>query len=182
MATMASLCGGTAHLSPLLRKARALGLETPDSLLRLAILRGCTHYVPADYNPLEVTDPGEERFGNEELGVALISGAQEYEPQRMRCAAQLLSGKGLNVETLSRLALMERCEDALAYIAKQGSQWDVEGKAFWTKLSSLLPKSLLEASEVWPHPSRFMLQPGYRRGGAMHTPVWLRPRTEGIAV
>jgi hypothetical protein len=176
MPTIANICGSTAHVSPLLHKAKRLGLATADCLLRLAVARGCEHYAPADYDRARVNDPGSERFTDAELGMAMISGAQDYDPQLMRCAAQLLSGPDLDPGILVRLARMERCERVLAYIAVQARQWDEGREAFWASLMALLPPKASMPAGIWPHPSRFMLQAGYRRGGESHKPVWLRPR------
>ena len=177
MSSIANICGGTAHRSALLRKAKRLGLATSDSLLRLAVARGCAHYAPADYDRAQVNDPGSDRFTDAELGIAMISGAQDYDPQLIRCAAQLLSGPDLGPGTLVRLAKMERCEPVLAYIAAQAKQWDEGRESFWHTLLGMLPRGAdLLVSAAWPHPSRFMLQGGYRRGGGVHPALWLRPR------
>lgn len=176
MLSVANTYGGTAHISPLLRKTRRLGLPTAESLLRLAVKRGCGHYAPADYEATRVYDPGSDRLTDAELGMAMISGAQDYDPQRMRCAAQLLSGPGLDATGLVRLAKMERCEPLLAYIAEHARQWDEGRQAFWGTVAAMLPRGADRPTEAWPHPSRFMLQAGYRRGGGVHKPVWLRPR------
>lgn len=42
--TLARRLGATAHVSPLLQKARRLGLATPEDLERLAVRRGCLYY------------------------------------------------------------------------------------------------------------------------------------------
>lgn len=42
--TLARRLGTTAHLSPLLMKARRLGLRVPEDLERLAVRRGCRYY------------------------------------------------------------------------------------------------------------------------------------------
>lgn len=163
-------------MSPLLRKARRLGLATPHALLRLAVKRGCDHYTPTDYDEMAVVDPGLVSLSDAELGMALISGAQEYDPQWMRCAAQLLSRPGLTASGLVRLALMERCAPVLGYIAAEAAQWDAGREAFWTEVLAGLPVGMAAPTGVWPHPSRFMTQSGYRRGGGQALPVWLRPR------
>jgi hypothetical protein len=178
MPSIANTYGSTAHVSPLLRKVKRFGLATPHSLLCLAVARGCDHYAPADYEKGGLDDPGTDQLPDAELGMAMISGAQEYDPQLMRCAAQLLSGPHLAMETLVRLARMERCEPVLGYIAEQARKWDEGREAFWDALVAALPPSrwaVLPAG-TWPHPSRFMLQAGYRRGGGVPKPVWLRPR------
>ena len=176
MPVVANTYGGTAHLSPLLRKARRLGLATPKALLHLAVKRGCDHYTPTDYDGRAVDDPGLVALSDAELGMALISGAQEYDPQWMRCAAQLLSRPGLNTSDLVRLALMERCAPVLRYIGVQAMQWDAGREAFWAEVLAGLPAGMAAPAGVWPHPSRFMTQAGYRRGGGQALPVWLRPR------
>jgi hypothetical protein len=176
MVSVANTYGSTAHVSPLLHKARRLGLATPDALLRAAVARGCVHYAPADYNKETLSDPGADRLTDAELGIAMISGAQVYSPQLMRCAAQLLSGTRVNATEMVRLARMERCEPLLGYIAEQASQWDEGREMFWKSVMAALPRARGLRSDAWPHPSRFMVQAGYRRGGGLHKAVWLRPR------
>jgi hypothetical protein len=178
MLKVANTYGSTAHLSPLLRKTRRLGLLTADSLLHLAVARGCEHYTPANYCAEMVGDPGLERLTDTELGIAMISGAQDYDPQRMRCAAQLLSGPQVNANALVRLAKMERCGPVLGYIAAQARRWDEGRESFWASVEAMLPRSIaMQPPESWPHPSRFMLNAGYRRGGGVSKPVWLRPKS-----
>jgi len=176
MPVVAQTYGATAHLSPLLHKTRRLGLSDPDVLLRLAVKRGCAHYAPPDYDPHRITDPGTDRLSNAELAIALISGAQEYDPQRMRCAAQLLSGPDLEPAVVVRLAVMERCGPLLRYIAEQAVRWDAERGAFWQEVAARLPVGRPIPAGILPHPSRFMLQSGYARRGRAPRPVWLRPR------
>ena len=176
MSTIANTLGRSVHVSPLLRKARKLGLATPDSLLRLAVARGCFHYAPTDFDVNTVNDPGRSCLSDEELGIAMISGAQESNAQLMRCAAQLLSGVSINPLVLVRLARMERCEPVLCYIAEQARQWDQLRSEFWGSVLAALPPAIGKRSDDWPHPSRFMIQAGYRRGGGNHKPAWLRPR------
>ncbi len=174
--------GGTAHLSPLLRKATALGLADADDLLRLAVARGCHHYMPSDYAPTGAKDIGKQRFSDEELGVAMLSAAQRTDPRLMRCAAQLLSGPNIDARTLTKLARMERCTPLLAYIARHARDFDTERRAFWLAILDRLPQTPLHSSEFWPHPSRFMLQAGYKRGGGAPAAIWLRPRNPKEAV
>ena len=68
--TLAAKLGTTTHLSPLLRKARRLGLG-PGELEILAVQRGCRHYS----NGTEPEQPlaSEREFSNEELAIALLS-------------------------------------------------------------------------------------------------------------
>lgn len=176
MLAVAHTYGSTTHLSALLRKVRRLGFATSDSLLRLADARGCAHYAPGSAAAGDaVADPGREALSNTELGIAMISGAQEYNPHLMRCAAQLLSDPETEVNVLVRLARMERCAPPLRYIAEHARRWDKGREHFWEAVLSGLPRGGVGRPGVWPHPSRFMLQSGYQRGGGVPQPVWLRP-------
>jgi hypothetical protein len=176
MPTGANTYGGTAHLSPLLRKVEKLGFRTPNALLRLAVRRGCTHYALTEDAHDPPADPGLAALSNIELGMAMISGAQDFRPQLMRCAAQLFSDPAMEVGKLVRLARMERCVPMVAYIARHARQWDTGREAFWAAVLAALPRPRVMSSSAWPHPSRFMLQAGYQRGGGVPRPVWLRPR------
>jgi len=181
MVLIAHSLGGTAHLSPLLRKVRKLGLRTPDALLRLAVVRGCHHYAPADFDHIAeaATAPSHDLLGHEELAVAMISAAQEQDPRLIRCAAQLLGAPETSVETLARLACMERCSPLLAYIARHAIKWDASRSDFWRELLLRIPAGGPQDSEFWPHPSRFVVQSGYQRGGGTPAPLWLRPSPGG---
>jgi len=159
--TVAAQLGGTPHLSPLLRKARRCGLGSPDDLLRLAVKRGCTHYAPPGFDRTSVNDPGAENLSDAELAIALISGAQEYHPMRIRCAAQLLGKPGLDAQAASRLALMERCEAVLAHIAGAALTHDLpEHQSAWTRLLTPIKRRQALPPGRLPHPSRFCLQTG----------------------
>ena len=182
MAKVAELLGGTPHLSPLLRKVRKLGLPSADALLRIAVRRGCTHYTPPDYDESQVLDPGSERLSDAELAVALISGAQEYDPQRVRCAAQMLGSEDVEADEVARLAAMERCEPVLSHIAEAGVRHDSENADFWREvLSFLKPRSSVRPGSL-PHYSRFMVQTGTRAALRLHQPpsIWLRPRRTAL--
>ncbi len=176
--TVAEHLGGTPHLSPLLRKARRLGMQAPDQLLRLAIKRGCTHYAPPDFDAAAVQDTDRDCFTDAELAIALISASQEYDPQRVRCAAQLLGSPSVRPEAAGRLAQMERCESIVAHIATAARQSDLpEHHAHWDRLiENIRPRQRVEAGRL-PHPSRFTLQTGVtgpKQSGGPRT-VWLRP-------
>lgn len=176
--TVAARLGETPHLSPLLRKTWRLGLRTPDQLLRLAVKRGCAHYTPPDFDPSAVQDAGRERLPDAELAIALISAAQEYDSQRVRCAAQLLGSPFVSPEVVSRLARMERCEAILAYIAYAALRTDIaERHAHWDRmLERIHPRRKVPAGCL-PHPSRFTVQTGVtgpKQSGGPRM-VWLRP-------
>lgn len=181
MRTTAETLGQTAHLSPLLRKTRKLGLAAPRALLGLAARRGCRHYAPAELAPAEVVDPGRERLSDLELAVALMSGAQRYDPQLVRCAAQLLGAPGIEPAALARAAVMERCGPILRHIAESALRFDPDRREFWTRALAALPASSPIRPGLLPHPTRFIVQSGIanpRRPGARRA-VWLRPAPEG---
>lgn len=178
--TVAEVLGGSPHLSPLLRKARLLGLESPEQLLRVAVKRGCTHYSPLDFDPADANDPSRDRLSDAELGIALISAAQTYDPLWLRCAAQLLSSLDLSPAVIARLAVMERCEPILRHFIQAAAVGDPENATFWGELDRRLSRSrrqTLPAGLLLPHRSRFMLQVGYSgsRYAGCATHVWLRP-------
>lgn len=157
--TVAEKLGVTPHLSPLLRKARRLGLATPDALLRLAVQRGCRHYAPPDFDLL-VEAPGPAQFSDLELAIALCSAAQCYEPVYVRCAAQLLGGPNTTSVALAQLARMERCEAVVAHIATAAILFDRGHESFWENVLALLPGVTPVKPGVLPHSSRFVLHSG----------------------
>jgi hypothetical protein len=181
MVLIAHTFGCTAHLSSLLRKVRSLGFTQADALLRLAAARGCHHYSPPDTFDDDIVDPGCAVLSNEELGIAMISASQEHDPRLIRCAAQLLSGIDISAAKLARLARMERCEPLLSYIARNAVKWDSVRHDFWSDLLEHLPATECVSSDLWPHPSRFLIQAGYQRGGGVLDPVWLRPRMREVS-
>lgn len=158
--TLAEHLGSTPHLSPLLRKARFLGLGTPRTLLELAVARGCTHYTPPDFVMAQVTEPGRDAFSNAELAIALCSGAQAYDPMLVRCAAQLLGDPDISPSGIARLARMERCEPVIRHIAASALEADTGREEFWTKLLSSLRTMRIPPLGVLPHRSRFMIETG----------------------
>jgi len=176
MVYIAHTLGRTAHLSPLLRKARHLGFVDGEALLHLAAARGCHHYTPVDPYPTPVQDPGDKQLSDAELAIAMISAAQKNDPRLIRCAAQLISGPHINARNLVRLARMERCEALLLYIARHAHEWDTNHTEFWSDILAMLPQTATTPPGLWPHPSRFLIQAGYKRGGGSPPAVWLRPK------
>ena len=178
--TVAQQLGSTPHVSPLLRKARRLGLANADALLRLAVKRGCTHYRPPDFDASAVADPGTVRFSNLELAIALCSGAQDYEPLLVRCAAQMLGADGIAPPEVSRLARMERCEAIIRHIAETAAQSDVGHEVFWREILANLGtrRAPRQRAGILPHRSRFMVETGVTSSKRPHPPltIWLRPR------
>ncbi len=175
MTALATRLGGTHHVSVLLRRARVLGLARLSDLIALAVERGCDHYRGVVLAG-KVEDPGVDKLANEELAVLLLLGEHPFEANAVRCAAQLLSGEGIDPARVARLARRERCERVVAYIARAGTQHDERGGVFWEKLLAGLPSSPQVPDGVLPHWTRFAALTGVQEGGRQLKSVWLRPK------
>lgn len=170
-ATLAAKLGTTTHLSPLLHKARRLGLG-PEQLEILAAQRGCRHYsTGSEPDRLLAT---ENDFSNEELAIALLSMALPYEPQRIRCGAAMLGAAGNDVRRLARLAVLERCVLPVRYVAEAARRFE-PGHRFWHELLAALPPSPPPKPGVLPHPTRFVAMTGFTRRGREFVVEWQRP-------
>ncbi len=116
-----------------------------------------------------------DQLSQDELAVLLLHGNNRNEPIAIRCAAQLLKSKYISPQRVATLAIQERCETPLKYIAQQGHQHDHGSENFWsTILDTLAKKGEDPAAGVLPHPSRFMINPGIQRG-TLQAPYWLTP-------
>ncbi len=169
--TLAAKLGTTTHLSPLLRKARRLGLG-PRELEILAVQRGCRHYS----NGTEPEQPlaSEREFSNEELAIALLSTALRYDPHSIRCGAAMLSADGNDPRRLARMAVMERCVVPVRHVAEAGRRYEPENR-FWTELLDSLPPAPSPKSGVLPHSTRFVAMTGFTRQGPGLVVEWQRP-------
>ena len=169
--TLAERLGTTTHLSPLLRKARRLGLGA-EELEMLAIQRGCDYY--HNDEPLPSLPISVEQFSNAELAIALLNPALRYHPQTLRLGGAMLSAPGNAVDEIARLAELERCQAMVGYIVQCGRQFEPQN-AFWKDLLALLPKTHPPKSSVVPHPTRFVAMTGFTRRGAVTEVEWIRP-------
>ena len=169
--TLAAKLGTTTHLSPLLRKARRLGLG-PDELQLLAVQRGCDHYS----NGSEPAKPlaSEREFSSEELAIALLSTALPYDPHSIRCGAAMLGALANDPRRLARLAVMERCVAPVWHVAKAGQRFE-PANSFWRDLLSALPPTPTPKTGVLPHPTRFVAMTGFTRRGPGLVVEWQRP-------
>jgi hypothetical protein len=169
--TLAAKLGTTTHLSPLLRKARGLGLDA-EGLENLAIQRGCGYYqneAPSRLNPVSV-----EQFSNAELAIALLNPALRYHPQTLRLGAAMVSATGNLPREIARLAKMERCEALVRYVAEAGLKFEPKN-SFWTELLGLLPECPPPKASVVPHPTRFVAMTGLTPRGVETVVEWIRP-------
>lgn len=172
--TLARRLGTTTHVSPLLMKARRLGLRVQSDLWPLAVQRGCRHYWQGNEPPGELLTPN--LFSNEELATVLLTIAAPYEPHVIRCGAAMLGAVGNDPHQLARLAVWERSEMVMRFVAECGQRFETDN-AFWQVLLSLLPVTPAPKDGVLPQPMRFVAMNGYERGvGKRFTAQWQRPR------
>ena len=157
--TLAEKLGTTTHLSPLLHKARRLGLG-PRELEILSVQRGCRHYSDGT----EPVEPlvSEHEFSNEELALALLSPALRYNPHSIRCGAAMLSAMGNDPARVARLTRRERSTQPVRQIAEAGRRYEPDNP-FWERLISGLPASPRPKSGVLPHPTRYVAMTGFTR-------------------
>lgn len=169
--TLAEKLGTTTHLSPLLHKARRLGLGA-EELRTLAAQRGCRHYS----NGTEPETPlaSQDEFSDEALAIALLSPALLYDPQNIRCGAAMLGSEANSPERLARMAIRERCSAVVRYVAEAGRRYEPENP-FWGRLLEGLPPTPLPRSGVLPHPTRFIAMTGFTRKGPGLVVEWQRP-------
>ena len=169
--TFAEKLGTTAHLSPVLHKAFRSGLDAAG-LERLAIQRGCDYY--HEGAPLPPPTITLQQLSNEELAIALLNPSLRYHPQTLRLGAAMLGAEGNVPERIARLAVLERCEAMVRYVAEAGRKYEPENP-FWSKLLSLVPVTPPPKSSVVPHPTRFVAMTGITRRGVETVTQWIRP-------
>ena len=169
--TLAAKLGTTTHLSPLLRKARRLGLDAED-LERLAIQRGCDYY--DDGRPFSPLNVSTSQLSNSELAIALLNPALRYSPQTFRLGAAMLNAPDNEPVEIARLAKLERCESLVRYVAEAGRKFEPQNP-FWTELLGMLPLTPPPKSSVVPHPTRFVAMTGITRRGVETVVEWIRP-------
>lgn len=173
MVTLAQKLAMTTPVSPLLRKARRLGLQGVEALIAAAVSRGCDHYRSTSAGGLKV--PALHDLGDDELVILLLLGENAYEPMSIRCAAQLARSPRIDPVRLARLARLEKTERVLAHVARAGLEHGGEAREFWQTLVDELPGALPRPEPELPHWTRFVSMPGLQRGGVAPT-RWLVPR------
>lgn len=173
--TLAERLGTTAHISPLLQKARRAGLHSPALLESLAVARGCWHFRSPDLSPAPEVPQSE--FTNEELALALLSPCLPYSPHTIRVGAAMLGATGNDVAKLARLAVAERCAAQVRHVARAALQFE-PGNPFWRHLLARLPEGHQVKEGVMPHPTRFVSMTGLTRAGMQTIMIWNRPRPD----
>jgi hypothetical protein len=173
--TLAKKLGDTAHVSGLairLARVSGAGVRLPEWLLKVAVERGAKHY-QRDFDPS--LPPDNPSISDEEIGVALCLGQMPYEPWLVRAAAQLLSSPKVDPKQLARLAVMERVEPVLLYIATIAERFVPELEP-WAYLRAHLRTRRVPRADALPHWSRFAILPGLTRDGSHAPPHWLTRR------
>ncbi len=173
---LASRLGDTAHVSPLLRRVCQISGCTEERvgewLLKSAVLRGASHYQRDFSADLPPDDAG---VSDEEVAVALCLGHHPYNSSYLRAAAQLLSSGSGNHARLARLAVMERVEPVLLYIAGVAERYAPDAQP-WLYLRQHLRRRRTCTSEALPHWSRFVSQTGVTPFGGGPSIQWLHRR------
>jgi hypothetical protein len=163
--------------SPLLEKARRLGLLRVLDLERLAIARGCNYYernlgqpaLPDDAVPLS----------NAELAIALIVPAQQPKARQVRLAAALLGAADEPAVKIASVAMEENVAGIVRYIASCGSRFESQN-GFWTALLNALPEVAVNRDDL-PHPTRFVEMTGIDRGKVGIFTRWIRAHSRSTA-
>lgn len=175
--TLAHKLGTTPHISPLLMKARRLGLPTGQHREALAVARGVRYY--GGGNLPEAPPISRAQLSDEELAMALLSIAAPYSPQSLRVGAAMSSGQQIDAARLAWLARLERSEVVLRYVAECGALYEPENK-FWPNVLALLPPATSIPSGVLPHSTRFVAMTGITRRGVETVIEWIRPEPAAI--
>lgn len=164
--------GMTSHVSPLRRRLQAAGLPDTQSLMRLAVQRGCRYY--RDTVTGTVVDPGKDRVPDEDLAVGLLHGSWEYSPAALRMGAAMLGARDNDPRKVLRLARMERAEAVIREVAEAGLRFEPTHR-FWSCLLEGLHDRGRVPTGVLPHPTRFVAMTGITRGGRGIRSQWIRP-------
>jgi hypothetical protein len=172
--SLARRLGTTSHHSLLLHRLRRHGLETPEKLAALAESRGLAYYAGAKVTPGNSDASPMPGVTDEELCVALVHPSLPWEPQRIRLAAALLAGPGVQPSIIARLAVQERNAAVFREIALAG-QAEEPANSFWPAVLGLLPPTPRVPPGVLPHPSRYMAISGRVRPGTPAARQWVRP-------
>lgn len=172
MTTLADRLGIPAKPSPLIARAKALGLTTVSSLETLAVARGCWHYHQPNMTTAKAVD--EAQFSNEELAIILLSPNQPYSPNTLRLGAAMLGAVGNDPDKLADLARQEGAEVSVLYVAHAALQFE-PNHPLWQALIEKIPPAAQPKGGVFPHPTRFVSMTGITRAGLGRITVWIRP-------
>jgi hypothetical protein len=133
----------------------------PKDLWTLTVQRGCRHYWQGDEPEGELVS--ETTLTNEELAIALLNCAGSYSPHSIRCGAAMLGAFGNDPAIVARLAIWERSEAVVRFVAECGRKYEPQN-VFWRDVLDRLPECSVLKDGVMPHPTRFVAMSGYERG------------------
>jgi hypothetical protein len=101
----------------------------------------------------------------------LLNGAGNYSPHSMRCGAAMLGAVGNAHAVIAKLAIWERYEAVIHFIAECERSFEPHNP-YWSGLLERLPACHAPKEGVLPHPTRFVEMSGDERGvGKNHPPV-----------
>ncbi|MSU62575.1 MAG: hypothetical protein EXS31_09285 [Pedosphaera sp.] len=172
MTTLARKLGTPAHVSGLaIRLGRSSGAvdRLPEWLLKVAVVRGASHY-QRDFDPS--LPPDNPAISDEEIGIALCLGQHPYNLDNLRAAAQLLSFPRVDADKLCRLAVRERCEPVLLHIAAVAERFAPTLEP-WACLRRHLPPRPVQRTEALPHWTRLVSHTGVTARGGPPKTDWL---------
>jgi hypothetical protein len=168
---MQSPCDTTPSASPLLLKAKRLGLPARADWVDEAIARGCFHYLQGRTPPVQRV--AEQALSNEELAILLISA--EPDPWSLRIGGMMLGASDNDPRVIAQVAIQEQCTDTLRSIVNAALRYEPE-LPFWRVLLNELPVREALHQPWMPHHSRFVSTPGLIAPRTQGKPMWLRPR------
>lgn len=170
--TLASMLGEVPHFSGLrqrIARASGTGDRVAEWLLKVAVLRGATHY-EREFDPS--LPPDVPSICDEEIGVALCLGQHAYNLDHLRAASQLLSSPKVNAARLCRLAIKERCEPILLHFAEVAQRFAPHAQP-WAFLREHLRPRLVARSDALPHWSRLVSHTGVTANVGPSRTDWL---------
>ncbi len=174
MPLLADRLGTTSHLSPLLQKARLLGIGGPRDLENIALSKGLRYYGRPDPGTTAIPACQTDAFSTEELTIALMSPSAPYSLNRLRMAGALLGTPNISAARILKLARRERCEAIVRHLAEQAIQVE-PGNPFWRTLLDGLPELPPVRPDALPHLSRLVAMSGLSRDGLGPRMQWIRP-------
>lgn len=148
------------------------GLER-DTLLRIAVARGCRHYAPL----LPSDMPSDDAAGlpHEMLGAALLRGPTDADTfQAIRCGAMVLSDLGNSPQRIIEASQRFGVTHRLAHLARLGLAAD-QHPEFWAAILSGLPRGSSE-EQFLPGVSRLVSETHMAAPGRQPARTWLRTR------
>lgn len=146
--------------------------QVGEWLLKCAVNRGASHYQRKFSDDLP---PDHPEISDEELAVTLCLGQHPYNSTFIRAAAQLLSSPATDAPRLVRLAVLERVEPVLLYVAAIAARFVPDAQP-WSYLRRHLPERLPCPPDALPHWSRFISYTGVTGFTGGPDSKWLRRR------